>query len=286
QGSLSNCHSIHNHYYFLNHLNPESFNRTSLTVHSLYINLSHSFLQAINHLDSLRFKHFLPPETRFPTPLVSPRRSPTRAYLEVGTISAPFLIDGSLQQWDSYLISQEPMSFSIQESPLSDTLLEEAKAGLNIQQRESSDVYDPINKAEITQLSLEARVLSRHTAFLCLEDSTANGFVNSSIFTGKEESKDLTTSYLSTSPNPFAERVFIDLDGLSPAQLTQAKLHIFTIEGQYVGQLQPERSLLQGNQIRLQWDGNHSNGQPLPAGVYLLRLGAGAHSQTLKLVKR
>jgi hypothetical protein len=82
-------------------------------------------------------------------------------------------------------------------------------------------------------------------------------------------------------PNPFNASTTIPFT-LSGRDAAQVSIRIYNTLGEEV------RTLLEAEKApgnwRITWDGNNSIGTPVPAGVYLVRLQAGRHSDTKKLV--
>ncbi len=85
---------------------------------------------------------------------------------------------------------------------------------------------------------------------------------------GQEENNTITE--LKAFPNPFQEQINLSFN-LSHKEKTT--IEIFNIQGQQIHTLLSE--MVPAGDHRVLWDGKDQNGQPLPAGVYLVRLRAG-----------
>lgn len=137
--------------------------------------------------------------------------------------------------------------------------------------------------AEIIRISIRERVLSNYTAFLCLEpclncqDQTQGPTVST---------RDLQDSLVLSkiSPNPFRERVMIQLKFKELMDLSKAQVAIYNHLGQIVRTFQelPQTKI---QDLELQWDGANGAGQEVPAGVYIFRLQTGSGQLSRKLVK-
>ncbi len=83
---------------------------------------------------------------------------------------------------------------------------------------------------------------------------------------------------LQVDPNPFQTRTRISF---SLAERTTARLDVFDIRGRKITTLREGHGAC-GEQ-NLEWDGRDGNGQPLPAGIYILRLRSGKSVTARKL---
>lgn len=146
------------------------------------------------------------------------------------------------------------------------------------------------NIAEIIQVSIRERVLSRYTAFLCLEPAQGGdpclSCLNQSPQGPTVSTHDLQDSLALSkiSPNPFRERVMIQLKFKELMDLSKAQIAIYNHLGQSVRVF---KELPQGKvqDLELQWDGTNGAGQEVPAGVYIFRLQAGSGHLSKKLIK-
>jgi hypothetical protein len=93
------------------------------------------------------------------------------------------------------------------------------------------------------------------------------------------ESEDINKMSLSNSPNPFNSSTTIHFSLSYPSH---ARLSIYTITGQKVIDL-IEKSLPVGN-YQAQWNGVDKSGNKISSGIYILRMDAGIHSLSRRLV--
>jgi len=74
---------------------------------------------------------------------------------------------------------------------------------------------------------------------------------------------------LNVAPNPFADQTQIEFTLPNASDVT---LEIYNLHGQRVQSL--ESAQLDAGNHRYQWNGQSSKGEPLPTGIYMLRLRA------------
>jgi Ca-activated chloride channel family protein len=204
--------------------------------------------------------------------------------LQVGKYKGdfPFIVEIS-GEYKNELFSQK---IEIQEENATDidTIAEEIWTGQYIKDLESGQQRNDIIN-EIIYNSIENRVLSRYTSFLCLEN------INQVCYDCLDESelvnvnapdinssKDSITIY----PNPFVENVTIELNCLNPGAVKE--LAIYTITGSMLYQFNVG-DLQAGNNILI-WNGSDSNQQKVKSGVYLLVYRTSNETKTIKLLKK
>jgi hypothetical protein len=142
-------------------------------------------------------------------------------------------------------------------------------------------------KKEISDSSMNNRVLSMFTAFLALEPSDSvqacedcedetGGGGNTSI---DEEVQGIGIKAM---PNPFTDLATLQIT--LPAGLSEEiSIEIYNLNGQLVKSFKVNAT---GEEtLTLQWDGTDISGQQLGAGVYLVVLKASTFTNTIKLVK-
>jgi hypothetical protein len=166
-------------------------------------------------------------------------------------------------------------------------LLPKMWSGKQIQELES---YPNSNNIifDIVQNSLEARVLSKYTAFLCLEDSASfcDDCLDETQFTSTNNPNVSPDSLVTAFPNPFSDNVLIsvNIDQLK-SKTSRTYLEIYNLSGQLVRHFESPASNSAGP-INYRWDGTNTLGASVPAGVYILMVKSGEWSQVLKLVKQ
>jgi hypothetical protein len=131
----------------------------------------------------------------------------------------------------------------------------------------------PSYSTDIIRKSLESRVLSQYTAFLCVEDSTlyCASCRDERVFPTNSNDPTKRDSLLNVVmyPNPFSTELVVELhmsDGSSPKQ--NWKAHITALSGKRIADLEVAEST--SELLRYRWDGKDQAGNDLPAGVYLL----------------
>lgn len=148
-----------------------------------------------------------------------------------------------------------------------DTLIREMWYGQLIRTAEGS-VGSGWSIADILRLSKQERVLSRYTAFLCLEPGLepCTGECGDEGFVVSAESKQAETFELIISPNPFKDRLRLEINWLEIPP--QATIQLIGIKGDVLKQfsLQPE---LGGTNV-IEW--TSETGLPTESGLYWLVL--------------
>jgi Ca-activated chloride channel family protein len=140
--------------------------------------------------------------------------------------------------------------------------------------------------SDIVYNSIAERVLSRYTAFLCLEDPAqiCPTCEDETQLVGTTEAAP-ADSLLRAWPNPFSERVTIEIRAAANESFSpSAVLEIYKTDGQLVRQFQLTE--IQNGTATVVWDGRDGSANTVPAGAYiaLARINSG-HSRVLKLVK-
>lgn len=221
-----------------------------------------------------------------------------RAYVEVGKYSGSLPFQGTFSMQLHQQTVQFPFQINQADVHLSDTMLRKAWAGLKVWEIEHGPWYTE-KVDDLVTLSVEERVLSDYTAFLCLEDSNANGFAEPSEPVSIEESVKVSKLSMRVYPNPFEDGLSIEIEihNLSPRQQQESQLVLYTLQGQMVrtwvgngGDLTGVQNLLglvPGHEgIQLYWDGLDMQGQEVPGGMYILMLQGPDIREAVRLLKR
>ncbi len=168
-----------------------------------------------------------------------------------------------------------------------DSLLAKTWNGRLIQELESGSQTSSIIQ-QILFESLSNRVLSYYTAFLCLEPSDTVAVCTSC----KDESR-LTglvdpvvadsASLVKLYPNPFKDRLNMDIDLSGQAGIDKVVVKIFTQTGQLV--YERNEPALPGQVVKLAWDGSSQEGNPVSAGRYFVMIRAGAITWSKQVVR-
>lgn len=176
-----------------------------------------------------------------------------------------------------------------------DTLAEEIWVGNYLLSLEGSAQGDATVE-EIVRQSIEHRVLSLHTAFLCLEpnqggepcidciDPTQGGGPIV-IGTAEEEIGENNLLWAEAFPNPFSRQLSITIGHQEGKTLAGGlRIAIYDSMGRLVGRLEPD-GIYQNGELVLRWDGTGLDGRELPPGVYFLIADSPQGHVRLKLVK-
>ena len=164
-----------------------------------------------------------------------------------------------------------------------DTIAEEMWSGQYIKKLESgTQSNDIIN--EIIFSSINERVLSRYTSFLCLEDTNyiCNDCVDESKITISAKELIAGQDSILVYPNPFTERITIDLMCDSPTDVKE--LSIVDVTGSVIYQFLTD-GLQKGKNV-ISWNGMSARGERVKPGVYMLVYKTSGYSKTIKIVRK
>ncbi|MBL7826433.1 MAG: T9SS type A sorting domain-containing protein, partial [Saprospiraceae bacterium] len=171
----------------------------------------------------------------------------------------------------------------VQEAPeiVGDTLIREMWYGKFIQLLESqpsstNTIFETIHN------SLSERVLSRYTAFLCLEnpDYYCDDCVDETNFTDVDDLQ--SDSLLYAYPNPFVDQVTITLKEAASVG-GKATFEVFALDGKLI---ERQVVLATGANYEWKWMGVDLTGKQAPSGMYLVTVEAGSRRAAVKIMKR
>ncbi len=189
-------------------------------------------------------------------------------------------------------------TFSIDTVEQADTTLRQLWAGQTVRELESQLTSYPYGTyygpypAELVNLSLDERVLSRATAFLALEPGDTlrlcQGCGNAPIVVGVTEKKEpaRSDSLVQVYPNPFNMSTNIRVRLPEGTRPDQARVRVVNALGQVVREF--DASLLSDSATNTYvWDGRNNRGAAVSSGVYffLLTSPRGAVGTRLLLTK-
>lgn len=141
--------------------------------------------------------------------------------------------------------------------------------------------------AEVVDNSIAERVLSRYTAFLCLEDASqlCPTCQDETQLVGTTDVL-LVDSVLRAWPNPFAEQVTIEIRANAMSNfMSSSALEIYAADGRMVRHFRLTGSTNDRNTIV--WDGRDNSGSVVPPGVYFASTRVDSrHIALVKLVKK
>ncbi|MBK9107088.1 MAG: T9SS type A sorting domain-containing protein [Saprospiraceae bacterium] len=142
-----------------------------------------------------------------------------------------------------------------------------------IQSLESSSSGNA-NSIDIIRKSIDARVLSLYTAFLCVEDTSlycSNCIDENNVPTANDDFNRDSLWDLKVYPNPFADHLNIEIhfkNQVPDNNKIQGK--IMDLSGRLLRKF--ETQLNKNNYLSYRWDGLNSNGMLMPNGVYVVVL--------------
>lgn len=204
--------------------------------------------------------------------------------LQVGKFKGefPFIVEIS-GEYNSKIFSRK-IEIQNPEGVGNDTISEEIWTGQYIKKLETDQQSNDIIN-EIIYNSLNDRVLSKYTAFLCIEDSsqvcTNCPFVNDAVITGSEKlnaGQDLILAY----PNPFTDKLTIDVN-CSDANAVK-ELSIYDMKGSLIYQFTVGQ-LHKGKNV-LTWNGISLSGEKVKPGVYILSYKTNSGTKILKILRK
>jgi hypothetical protein len=141
---------------------------------------------------------------------------------------------------------------------------------------------------EILFESLNNRVLSIHSAFLCLEPSDTV----SACQTCKDESRLVgidneipvdSAGFVKLYPNPFRGKVTMEISLQQLDDVHEVVVRIFNLTGQLVFEKREEA--LPGQTVTTVWQGTGVSGEKVPDGQYIVMIQAGQMVWSKKLLK-
>ncbi len=212
-----------------------------------------------------------------------------RPILQVGKYfgTLPFRIEASGIYEDNPFAE----TFLIDESSAfqADTLAEEIWVGNYIASLETEEQTNDI-VAEIIDNSINHRVLSLYSAFLCLEPSDKikpcyDCLDESEIISFVAEAADTTASdsLLQAYPNPFNAETTIHIKMKNSVNPRDVSFTIFNIMGQIVRTFEAA-SNAERNEFTFHWNGTNEAGQMVSSGNYFFVVTTPTQRSTLKLL--
>jgi len=204
------------------------------------------------------------------------------AILQVGKFKGefPFLIEISGEYnnkiFSNILEVEKPVSTT-------DTISETIWTGQYIKKLESgTQSNDVIN--EIVFSSLNMRVLSKYTSFLCVEDTN---MICNNCASQTPEITNISEAITDQDPiivypNPFIEKLSIEITCSNPEEVSS--LSIVDVTGSLIHEFSANEFRKGKNLIS--WNGISSNGVRVKAGVYLLVFKTAGYSKTIKILRK
>ncbi len=209
--------------------------------------------------------------------------------LQIGKFQGnfPFVIEAA-GEYDGLLFGE---SIEIEESEIieSDSLIEEVWVGNYIRNLEK-DIQTNTTIAEIIDRSIQERVLSLYTAFIALEPRLGGepcpDCVDQSggeVTTDVEDLEKDSLFQIQAFPNPFKDRIRIQLTSTKKLALNDFQFSIFNMLGQEIYRFRNVPS--NSNEIMLEWNASNNNGQIVPEGIYFFTIQTPHQRINHKIVK-
>lgn len=163
---------------------------------------------------------------------------------------------------------------------VADSSISAAWTGLYINDLESQSQTNNIIDNIIT-VSVRERVLSRYTAFLCLEDTSyyCDDCEDESILNISAESADEDT-LLNVYPNPFTDRFTVSMKLSHSVNPEDVPVRLFDMQGRLVANLQPE---INGDKLTCRFGPEII--ELMPNGLYFVVITDGRDQKTCKITK-
>lgn len=205
------------------------------------------------------------------------------AILQVGKFKGefPFLVEIS-GEYNNEVFS-EMMEIQKPATINNDTIAEAIWTGQYIKKLESvTQSNDIIN--EIIYSSINERVLSKYTSFLCLEDTNyiCNDCVEESQLTINVKEMGAGHDSILVYPNPFVEKLTIEFMCSNSNDVKE--LSIVDITGSLIWQFPAD--LLQKGKNVITWNGLSAKGERVKPGVYILVYKTSGYSNTIKISRK
>jgi len=172
-----------------------------------------------------------------------------------------------------------------------DSVLKKIWSGTFIREMEKNYSSNDI-VSEIIRESMDNRILSLYTSFLCLEDTSKwcltclpNQFRNENdgVFTTSADAFGKVNDTISVYPNPFKDNLSIEIELTESGNLDD--LSVYDLKGALIYKFD-KNEFKAGTKKTLIWNGQSQNGATLKPGIYLLVFKTAKTSKTVKLVKQ
>jgi Ca-activated chloride channel family protein len=283
---------INGHYYLGNEYLYSNLSKITLgSLHRLLngLSLSGSFREAFKYIGgSIKsFDLYTRVQTGFCHSRYTISGDDNIAYLndpiiQVGKFKGDFPFAFEISgEYNNEIFSQE-IVIQEQNVIIDDTTSEEIWTGLYIKELESGQQSNDIIN-EIIYTSLNERVLSLYTSFLCVEDSIVliNEGEDEQILIDIQDvvaEKDSISIY----PNPFTDNLTIDLICSDPGEVKE--LSIYNITGAVIYQFNISDLVAGKNTIT--WNGTTASGDEVKPGMYILVFRTTDTIKTMKIARR
>lgn len=214
----------------------------------------------------------------------------TEVIMQVGKYKGTFPFGIEFSGEFNNEIFSKTIEISDNEQTENDVVVKNIWAGAYIRAMENSYTSNDI-VGEIISQSIENRILSRYTSFLCLED-TSNWCLTCIPKVGNEINDGELTSAnplkmdkdsLLVYPNPFNDKITIEIQ-ISENSFVE-DLTLYDMKGSVVYKFD-RNQFVAGATKTIRWNGLSQNGTPVNPGMYLLVCRTATMNKTIKLIKR
>jgi len=193
---------------------------------------------------------------------------------EIGKYKGQFPFTAEVSgEFEGQTFSQS-ISVAEESSGSSDSLSQEIWAGSQIRYLESLNQSNSVVN-EIVNLSVNERILSVYSAFLCLEPSQGGQVCydcmdeSGPLAVDGDTEKESADSLIQAYPNPFNNQVNIVISAPAGTDYTQASGAIYNVLGQRVKTLNLSSGQA-GSKLKISWEGIDDSGSSVATGVYFL----------------
>ena len=198
-------------------------------------------------------------------------------FVQIGQFNGTFPFEIEMAGIFNDQVFSKSITLQPQELTESDSLLRTIWTGLYIhdleQENQSNDMIN-----EILYHSLKERVLSLHSAFLCLEPSMGAeicyGCMDESELVGVDDRQDTADSdsvSVTAFPNPFNQTTCIKFKMPKRELIDQTQCRVYNVMGQLVRTF--EVSQYSPNEwVEINWNGQNDNGLEVATGQYFFTL--------------
>jgi len=200
-------------------------------------------------------------------------------YLEIGKYNGdfPFEIEVS-GEYAGELFSNK-ISLKKENAVEGDSILSQIWAGNEILEMEKAARYNSYNLiSDVVEKSIDNHVLSQYTSFLCLEPGMLDQFedlqedqtkwrddTNTPVTTAEQ---DLMQPEINVYPNPFTDRVNIEIQLSANITSSQIKFEIYDLFGKLIKTFNAEQFEAL-SEAKIEWDATNQTGNRVPEGTYL-----------------
>lgn len=213
--------------------------------------------------------------------------SMNEAILQVGKYKGdfPFIVEASAVYDTNYYYNQ----FEIAEDEViyTDSASELIWTGNMIQNLENSGESNSIIN-EIIYHSTALRILSKYTAFICLEPNQGGEvcydcYDDTGLIIGVKDDESEDDSVFTAFPNPFNMETQIVVKLSKSFDLNNLTFKIYNILGEQVKSFSSENKE-ESRSFKFNWNGKNDYGEIVSSGVYLFTVTSASDRQTLKLI--